>query len=62
MLKVIDTDEIWTGQKVRGITYSLAIESKFTDEELLERGLVRVQEVQDIPVEEPKTFRATVSV
>lgn len=49
-LRVIDTNKIWTGERVRGILYTDQIEFKFSDEELLKAGFERVVEE---PIEQP---------
>lgn len=56
-LRVIDTGEIWKGERVRGVLYTHGIETKFSDEELLRAGFERAPDVQPVvPIEDvPQT-------
>lgn len=56
-LRVIDTGEIWKGERVRGVLYTQGIETKFSDEELLRAGFERVPAEEPIvqPEEVPQT-------
>jgi hypothetical protein len=63
-LKIIETGAVWRGEKVRGITYSLGIEHKLSDQELFERGLERVvfEEAQPEPEKKPEPDTWTVTI